>query len=483
MDAEDQKNDKTGLQDIKLCSRSVETQPETPESVKEPLNYRLYRRRFVGLLALVVLNIVGGFSSVWFGSITGNTATEFGFTAGQVNWLSNVLNLVYLPASVAATFICKKWGVCTTCYIGSVFLVISAWVRYAGTARSISTNASLCLLMLGQLAAGIAQPAFQVIGPFYSETWFGLKSRTTVTMIIGVANPFGTGISQIISPLAGSVRTSILVLGIVSTVATPFSLLMSEVPPTPPTHSATQRKPSFLSLMRALTGREPETKRTYMTLRERLDFLIITLIFGVFVGVVTSFSILTSQDFEPYGYSSDTAGFFGATLFLVGLLMAGITSPIFDRVLTRHLALTCKVFCPLLGILWLCMIWAVKPHNTGALYAIMAIIGGLSLPILPAALELAVEVTRNADASSAILWSAGNLITVIFVLSENALRAGPEANPPFNMHRAIIFEGVFALSSSVMVFALQGKQTRRELDEQRMQEARREDEIIEQVIS
>ena len=120
------------------------------------------------------------------------------------------------------------------CYIGSVFLLISAWVRYAGTSHSISKNASLCLLMLGQLLAGIAQPTFQVIGPFYSETWFGLKSRTTVTMIIGVANPFGTGISQIISPLAGSVRTSILVLGIICTAATPFALLMSDRPPTPP---------------------------------------------------------------------------------------------------------------------------------------------------------------------------------------------------------------------------------------------------------
>ncbi len=120
------------------------------------------------------------------------------------------------------------------CYVGSVFLIVSAWVRYAGTSHSISTNASLCLLMLGQLLAGIAQHTFQVIGPFYSETWFGLKSRTTVTMIIGVANPFGTGIAQIISPVVGSVRTSILVLGIACTVAAPFALLMSEAPPTPP---------------------------------------------------------------------------------------------------------------------------------------------------------------------------------------------------------------------------------------------------------
>ena len=34
----------------------------------------------------------------------------------------------------------------------------------------------------------------------------------------------------------------------------------------------------------------------------------------------------------------------------------------------------------------------------------MAIIGGTSLSLLPIVLELAVELTRNADGSSAILW-------------------------------------------------------------------------------
>lgn len=46
----------------------------------------------------------------------------------------------------------------------------------------------------------------------------------------------------------------------------------------------------------------------------------------------------------------------------------------------------------------------VRPNNTGALYAIMAIIGGSSLTLLPVAIELACELTRNAMASSAILW-------------------------------------------------------------------------------
>ena len=66
---------------------------------------------------------------------------------------------------------------------------------------------------------------------------------------------------------------------------------------------------------------------------------------------------------------------------------------------------------------------------------------------------------------------------------ENALRAGPEADPPFNMHRAIIFEGAFALSVSALVFALEGKQRRRELDEQRMQQTKQEVVLVEQTIA
>lgn len=50
----------------------------------------------------------------------------------------------------------------------------------------------------------------------------------------------------------------------------------------------------------------------------------------------------------------------------------------------------------------------------------MALIGACSLPMLPVALELAVEVTRNADASSAVLWFAGNLVAITCVLGASS---------------------------------------------------------------
>lgn len=39
-----------------------------------------------------------------------------------------------------------------------------------------------------------------------------------------------------------------------------------------------------MSLVRAMVGREPETAHAYMTRRERVDFIILTINFGALVG-------------------------------------------------------------------------------------------------------------------------------------------------------------------------------------------------------
>jgi FLVCR family MFS transporter 7 len=49
---------------------------------------------------------------------------------------------------------------------------------------------------------------------------------------------------------------------------------------------------------------------------------------------------------------------------------------------------------------------------------------------------------------------------------QGALRASPEADPPQNMHRTIIFNGVWVSAAAASVYFLRGKQVRRELDEE-----------------
>lgn len=134
----------------------------------------------------------------------------------------------------------------------------------------------------------------------------------------------------------------------------------------------------------------------------------------------------------PVGYSEEQAGFFGAALLLTGLIAGVITSPLFDRILTHHLSLTIRLCVPPLAACWIGLIFAgehlagvstfiidpelVRPHNEVPIYVLACLIGILGFLLLPVALELGVEVTRNAETSSAILWMSGNLFTLLFVL-------------------------------------------------------------------
>lgn len=94
----------------------------------------------------------------------------------------------------------------------------------------------------------------------------------------------------------------------------------------------------------------------------------------------------------------------GAALLLSGIVAAIITAPLFDRVFTHHLGLAARIFAPIIAACWLALIWAVRPNNTAALYALFVLIGVFSVTMLPVGLELGCELTRNSSASAAILW-------------------------------------------------------------------------------
>lgn len=438
-----------------------------------PQQYRVYKRRWLGLLAFVVLNGVATMSWPWFGPISPTTAAEFGLTVSQVDWLGNAPMLVFLPFSFLVPILYARIGLTKCTWLGCLFLVLSGWVRFLGTIKSLSPGAAYALLMIGQALVAIAQPFFQVLGPTYSETWFDLKSRTTATMLVAVSNPVGAALGQLISPLPSSVRTSILVLAIISTACVPMVLFIADAPPTPPTYTASRPKNSFASFGRALIGRhnpQADPPSAQMSVRERFDFLIVALTFGVFVGQSSAFGVVTGQIFIPYGYSDGIAGGLGSTLLFVGLGASLVSAPIFDRVLTHHLALVSKILVPITGALWLVFAWTVKADNTGGLFALMALIGAISVPTLPIALELSCELTRNPDGSSALLWSLTNVFGIIFIEMQTYLEAGDDGKPPGNMHKALIVMGAILLGTSVFQILLKGTQTRRLEDEKMARE-------------
>ncbi|EIW81789.1 MFS general substrate transporter [Coniophora puteana RWD-64-598 SS2] len=430
---------------------------------KSPIPYKLDKRRFQGLIALVVLGIVSAMPWPWFGPIATATASQFSISVIQVNWLGNIVALVYLPVSLTIPMFISRFGIRRVAHFGVLMMIIGAWLRFAATAIYLPPSGAYLLLFLGQLIAGVVQPIYQVIGPLYSERWFNLEGRTTATMLIGIANPVGGGLSQLLSPLVGTPKRSLLVLAIISTVASPATLLIGERPTIPPTYSGSKPSESISSLIRAMLGMKC-SKRACMSPRERLDFALIVVLFGVLVGATTGFSILSAQYLEPAGYSDNIVGFMGATLLLAGIVGAIVTAPLFDRYFTHHYGITIKVLVPLVSVGWLSLVWAIRPDNAGALFVIFAVIGAGSVIMLPIGLELGCELTRNADGSAAVLWCSGNLFGVIMILAEGALRGGEDANPPYDMRKGIILQGALVAGFGVTVFGLRAQQTRRQID-------------------
>ena len=88
-------------------------------------------------------------------------------------------------------------------------LLLSAWMQYAGTARSLPENGAYALIIIGQVRVHPRTPfppfplhpflqalssftgsVYQILAPKYSERWFDLKSRTTATMIITIGGQY-----------------------------------------------------------------------------------------------------------------------------------------------------------------------------------------------------------------------------------------------------------------------------------------------------
>lgn len=64
------------------------------------------------------------------------------------------------------------------------------------------------------------------------------------------------------------------------------------------------------------------------------------------------------------------------------------------------------------------LVYLVKPNNLAGVYVVLVSIASFSFILLPVGLELGVEITRNAETSTAVLWSGGNAISFIWVVGE-----------------------------------------------------------------
>ncbi|KAI1124240.1 major facilitator superfamily domain-containing protein [Nemania abortiva] len=395
--------------------------------------YKVYKRRWFGLVQLTLLNIIVSWDWLTFSPVSQYAASYYGRSESDINWFSTAFLFSFVAASPLTIYM-LHWGPKPSIVTAAALAILGNVVRVAG---SHSRDGGLYgVVMFGQILIGLAQPFVLSAPTRYSDLWFTNRGRVAATALPSLANPFGAALGQLIVPFLATkpadVSNAVIYITILSVVIALPSFFISASPPTPAGPSGDTPKASL---------------RSSLHLLKSVELWLIMLPYAVYVGFFNSISSLLNQILVPYGFSSDDAGIAGALLIVVGLVASAITSPILDR--TKAFLLAIKVAVPIIGLSYLAFIFVPPTRDLAGPYVVLAVLGAASFSLVPVALELLCELGHpmSPEVTSTIAWGGGQLLGGVFILVSDALKAGPDGDPPANLSRALIFTAVIALAA------------------------------------
>ncbi|KAI1613062.1 FLVCR family MFS transporter [Exophiala viscosa] len=403
-------------------------------STTSTVTYKVYKRRFYGLVVLVLLNIVVSWDWIAFAPVSSTSAKYFNTSEANINWVSTAFLFAFCVATPPTFYVLHKHGPKAAIIITAVLLLIGNWIKYGATRAN-----SFPGVMVGQLIIGFAQPFVLSTATSYSNLWFSPAGRTTATALASLSNPFGAALGQLISPFwankPSDIPNMILYISIISSAACLPAFFVPAKPPTPPSAGSVPDHMDRASL-----------RKDMHILSRSLEFYLLFIPFIVYVGFFNAFSSLLNQILEPYGFSETDAGIAGAVLIVVGLVCSAISSPFIDRY--KFYLVYIKAAIPVLGIFYLIFIWAPQTHSIAYVDLVCAVLGAASFGLVPVALEFLVEIhyPLGPELGTSLCWCGGQLLGGIFIVVMNALKNGKDADPPLGMKRALIFQAVLGLA-------------------------------------
>ncbi|KAI9673201.1 MAG: hypothetical protein M1817_003064 [Caeruleum heppii] len=413
--------------------------------------YRVYRRRWFGLVQIVLLNIVVSWDWLSFSAVSRTAAEFFSVSETAVNWLSTSFLFAFVVASPVVLPTLHR-GPKPALITASILIFLGNWIRYAGTRSSVRHR--FAVVMTGQILIGFAQPFVLAAPTRYSDLWFTATGRISATAVGSLANPLGGALGQLISPFwassPGQIPSMVLYIALISSLASLPSFFVPSSPPTPPCPSAASPKTPL--------------RQTWRILASSVEFWFLFIPFSVYVGFFNAFSSLINQILSPSGFTETQSGLSGGILILVGLLFSAIIAPLTSRYTPSHPSLhlhLIKTLTPFIPLAYLLFLFIPATRSEAGLYVLSGILGAASFALVPLVLEFGVDVLHpvGPEVLSTILWGGGQLLGAIFLLVMGALKTerrenGDDGSVRGDMTRALVFEAVIAAAAVPLVWSL-----------------------------
>lgn len=276
--------------------------------------YKVYRYRWFLLTVYMLIVAINQWLWITFAPITRESANYYQVTDLKIGLLSMSFMIVFILASIPASWIIDKFGIRIGVGTGALLTGIFGLTRgFAGDNYNF--------LLISQAGIAVGQPFLLNAITKLAARWFPIAERAT-------ASGLGT-LSMYIGILAGMVATPYLVisygiaamlyiLGVFSAiVAVTFLIIAREKPPTPPCPIGMEE--------RALA-----TDGFRQIFRTR-DFYWLMLIFFIGLGVFNCVTTWIENILIPRGFTTEQAGITGGSMIAGGILGALILPPLSDR--------------------------------------------------------------------------------------------------------------------------------------------------------
>ncbi|XP_059477086.1 uncharacterized MFS-type transporter C09D4.1-like [Neocloeon triangulifer] len=382
--------------------------------------YKVYKSRWLILGLYSFYCAVNAMQWLQYSIIAEVIEQYYHVSITAVNWTSIIYMVAYVVTILPATWFFNKMGIRVSILLAMGGTCLGSWVKVLSVAPD-----RFWVTFLGQTIVALSQMYVFSIATPLAATWFG-PSQVSTACSIGVTglmlgNALGMWMPTALVPteadeqkVAVGLSTMFYINAVSSSVIFILQLIfLKSRPPSPPSSAEAVREASPASVRIFL-------KSLWRLLKDRNYFILFTN-FSLNAGVFSAISTYLGQIISIYYQNGqDDAGYIGFIFIVAGMVSMPLVGIILDRT---------KLYKETLGVIYLTTIFLmiaftfVMPVSILSVYISSAVLGFFLIGYLPAAFELAVEITypESEASSSGCMALGGQISSVIISLAYGAI--------------------------------------------------------------
>jgi cyanate permease len=357
---------------------------------------RVYRYRWVILLAFMAVAFFNQLLWITFAPITGPAASFYGVSDLAIGILSMSFMVVYIFVSIPASWVIDTYGFRVAVGVGAVL------TGAFGLMRGILSH-NYTTVLIAQIGIAVAQPFILNAITKVAARWFPIQERATASGLGTLAMYLGQVAALVLTPflvLRSSIPATLVGYGLVSLAgAVVFLVLAREHPPTSASPAGEEARSLVFDGLRQM-------------LRQR-DFLITLAVFFIGLGVFNAVITWIEDIVRPRGFSVTQAGLIGGLMVAAGVVGALILPPLSDRYRRRVPFIVLALAASIVGLAGITF-----AMRYGVLLAGSALFGFFLLAVGPIGFQYGAEVSYPAPegTSNGVLLMAGQISGILFIL-------------------------------------------------------------------